>query len=368
MVFFRLKSCRRVINKQVLFVLIILPLMLVSCNFILFSRSNHAIVVDTVKHALTTTVIHTTPAPEEPPPLPVQVRRCPPTVDALAIQDVSMDASFTKRKIPRVLVWGMLFDCEEWMLEIKLNEVGHVIDHFVIVEGGFSLQNAPREQCFPQIMARNGRISKWGSKIKYIHDVQPIKGFKFWEAEVYYRDQIGVQGLNTLPDLKPDDLFIVSDMDELLTSNFLYQLKWHDGFSTIIEVRLMWSYYAFFWRNPVTTTARLISSVGELRELGHNRTNALRHNSYGSKSVWRPQTIVGWHCSWCMPTRQFLSKMQNFAHAKYNTQRNRNLTFLLHMRAGGLWFPDQQPNGCTPSNVQAPEYARLNALRFSEIV
>ena len=362
MVFFRMKSCRRVVNKQVLFVLILLPLMLVSCNFILFSGQSD---VEHVPTTIDEPATIATPVPDAPPP--VQIRRCPPAVDALAIQDVSM-AAFTPRQIPRVLVWGMLFDCEEWMLEIKLNEVGHVVDHFVIVEGAFSLQNAPREQCFPQILARNGRISKWGSKIKYIHDAQQIEGFKFWEAEVYYRDQIGVQGLETLPDLKHDDLFIVSDMDELLTPSFLHRLKWFDGFPTIIEVRLLWSYYAFFWRNPVPTTARLISSVGELRELGRNRTNALRHNSYGSKSVWRPQAIVGWHCSWCMPTPQFLSKMQNFAHAKYNTQRNRNLTFLSHMRARGLWFPDQQPNGCTPANVQAPEYARLNARRFGEIV
>jgi hypothetical protein len=94
----------------------------------------------------------------------------------------------------------------------------------------------------------------------------------------------------------------------------------------------------------------------------------MRQNFFNSKSIWRPNEIVGWHCSWCMPTSQFLSKMQNFAHSRYNTAANRNVTFLSQMRADGLWFPDRKPNGCTPSRVQAPEYVMRNPSRFQELV
>ena len=259
----------------------------------------------------------------------------------------------------------MLFDCEEWMLEIKLNEVGHMIDHFIIVEGRYSLQNTIRTQCFPNISKNNANISKWLYKITYIYDTQPIVSFKYWEAEVYYRDQIGLQGLATSGlSLQDDDLIIVSDVDELLTDRFLHLLKWNEGFPTLIEASMLWSYYSFYWINPNVAKQRMISSAKELRELGGNRTNAIRFNLYGAANVWRPPEIVGWHCSWCMPTAQFPSKTRHFAHSQLNTEQNNNLTYLADMRARGLWFPDQQANACIQSRLQLPSYVRENLARY----
>jgi len=261
----------------------------------------------------------------------------------------------------------MLFDCEEWMLEIKLNEVGHLIDHFIIVEGRYSLQNKPRTQCFPRISSSNQQIARWLEKIVYVYDVAPILSFQYWEAEVYYRDQIGVQGLPRLPHIQPDDLMIISDVDELLTDRFLYSLKWFDGFPTLIEVRLLWSYYSFYWVNPNLWKTKLIVSMRDLDSLANNRTNAVRFNLLGGQDVWRPTEIVGWHCSWCMPTEQFLSKMQNFAHSELNTRVHHDLHYLARMRDHGLWFADQQPNACIQTRLQYPEYVRTRLSNFSQI-
>ncbi len=253
------------------------------------------------------------------------------------------------------------------MLEIKLNEVGHLIDHFIIVEGRYSLQNKPRAQCFPRISSTNQQITRWLPKIVYIYDVTPIPSFQYWEAEVYYRDQIGVQGLRRISHIQPDDLMIISDMDELLTDRFLYSLKWFDGYPTLIEVKLLWSYYSFYWINPNLWTTRLIVSMKDLALLAHNKTNAVRFNLLGGKDVWRPQEIVGWHCSWCMPTEQFLSKMKNFAHSELNTRAHHDLHYLTKMRDDGLWFADQQPNACIQTRLQYPEYVRTHWDAFRQI-
>ena len=296
-----------------------------------------------------------------------------PAIDAYTIHFPSPQLSspsnpaWIRRLSPRTLVWGMLFDCEEWMLEIKLNEIGHLIDHFIIVEGRYSLQNKPRAQCFPRISSTNQEIARWLPKIVYIYDVNPIPSFHYWEAEVYYRDQIGVQGLRSLSHIQPDDLMIISDVDELLTDRFLYSLKWFDGFPTLIEVKLLWSYYSFYWINPNLWTTRVIVSIKDLAMLAQNKTNAVRLNLLGGQDVWRPPEIVGWHCSWCMPTEQFLSKMENFAHSELNTKLYHDLEYLTSMRDQGLWFADQQPNACIQSRLQYPEYVRNHWHNFSQI-
>jgi hypothetical protein len=275
------------------------------------------------------------------------------------------DINWSRRRRPRTLVWGMLFDCEEWMLEIKLNEAGDLVDLFLIIEGAYSLQNTPRRQCFPDILSSNQRIAQWGHKIRYIYDINKIEHFSYWEAEVYYRDQIGVQGLSGLA-LQGDDLVIVSDVDEMLSKKFLYKLKWFEGFNTLINVQLLWSYYSFFWINPNLWRVNMVASVQELKNAG-NKTNAVRFNLLNGEahSIWKPAEIAGWHCSWCMPTEGFLSKMMHFAHKELNIARNHQLEYIQSMRRHGLWFPDQQPNACIQSRAQYPEYVTANEDAFA---
>ena len=74
--------------------------------------------------------------------------------------------------------------------------------------------------------------------------------------------------------------------------------------------------------------------------------------------------IVGWHCSWCMPTPKFIDKMAHFAHSEMNQERFRDVQWLDKMRDQGLWFPDSAPNGCVQSKMQLPAYVERNLGRF----
>lgn len=274
--------------------------------------------------------------------------------------------------VPRKIVWGMLYDCEDLMLELKLNEVGHLVDHFVLVEGAFSLQNTPRAQCFPELAGSNPSVAAWLHKITYVYDTAPIQGFQYWEAEVYYRDLIGLKGVQPLLGaLSETDWVLVSDVDELVTANFLHLLKWQAALpANLIEVRLLWTYYSFLWVNPQPKVVRLATTVAELRDRAQFRTNAVRFDLMGAMhqpdAVWRPHGLVGWHCSWCLRTEQFVHKMQHFAHSELNTAAFMNLTFLTEMRSQGLWFPDRAPNGCIQRNGPTlPDYVKQNMGRYA---
>jgi beta-1,4-mannosyl-glycoprotein beta-1,4-N-acetylglucosaminyltransferase len=260
----------------------------------------------------------------------------------------------------------MIFDCEEWMLEIKLNELGDVVDMFIIVEGAFTLQNSPREQCFPRINQSNGQISKWSDKIVYVYDERLITGFSYWEAEVHYRNSIGVLGMERLS-AHDEDLVIVTDLDEMIHSSFLWVLKWYDGFATSINVQVLWTYYSYKWVNPNTFFLNAIVSVKELRSVG-NRTNEVRLTLAGKGWSTGKDMLVGWHCSWCMPTARFVDKIAHFAHSEMNQERYKNVVWLDQLREQGLWFPDSAPNGCIQSKMQIPAYVERNKDKFRAIL
>jgi hypothetical protein len=271
------------------------------------------------------------------------------------------------RPKPRKLVHGMIFDCEEWMLEIKLNEIGDTVDYFVIVEGLYTLQNTKKQQCFPHLVSTNERIAAWSHKIVYLYDEKRISDFKYWEAEVYYRDLIGLEGLEKVKDLHDDDLVIVTDMDELIHPNFLWVLKWYDGFKPLIRIHLLWSYYSFKWVNAAPKIVDAIVSVQELSLVG-NRTNRIRFDMMGHEAhSWNAEG-VGWHCSWCIPTEQFRSKMSHFSHSELNMERYKDIKWLHKIRENGLWFPDSAPNGCTQSRMQIPSYVEKNMDKFNILV
>lgn len=273
--------------------------------------------------------------------------------------------NITKRKQPRKLIVGMTFDCEEWLLEIKLNEIGDVVDHFIIVEGRYTFQNDERLQCFPLIMKSNEQISKWHDKIIYVYDIEPISNFEYWEAEVHYRNTIGLKGLKSIQ-TSDDDLVIVTDMDELPHPNFLWVLKWYDGFKEAINISFLWSYYSFKWINTKTWNTNAILSIRELQSI-NNQTNRIRFDMAGQQGWTTSDMIVGWHCSWCLPTHVFVDKLSHFAHRELNQEKFKNIEWLESMRTQGLWFPDSAPNGCIQSHLQLPEYVQANAQKFEKL-
>ena len=285
--------------------------------------------------------------------------------DMIALIASSSRTHLQRRATPRKLIYGMLFDCEEEMLEIKLNELGHVVDHFIIVEGQYSLQNRIRTQCLPDLLKSNEHLSRWSHKIVYVYDSEPVQHFQYWEAEVYYRNLIGIKGLQRL-DTAGDDLVIVTDVDELPSANFLWVLKHYEGFATAINMGLLWTYYSFKWVNPKAWPVNAILSVRELSQV-NNQTNRIRFDMAGQSSWTTGDAVVGWHCSWCMPVARYLDKMAHFAHSELNQAKFSNIAWLNSMRAQGLWFPDSAPNACIQTQMQVPGYVQANMSRFETI-
>ena len=118
-----------------------------------------------------------------------------------------------------------IYDCftfynEFELLELRLKSLWNVADYFVIVEGNRTFTGKPKDFNFPK---RAEEFKAFWSKIRFINaDLSkvPFKGTGDWSIENAQRNAI-MHGLN---DAQPDDLIMISDLDEIPAPDTLQRL------------------------------------------------------------------------------------------------------------------------------------------------
>lgn len=124
----------------------------------------------------------------------------------------------------------MLYDCfvfhnEFDLLEIRLREMGDLVDRFVLVEADQTQRGTPKPFYFDE---NRDRFAQWADKIidlqiRFPDELPPALGVykkrrkKDWERENYQRNCVS-QGLESCA---PDDLILLSDVDEIVRAPVL---------------------------------------------------------------------------------------------------------------------------------------------------
>ena len=98
-------------------------------------------------------------------------------------------------------------DRESWD-EIRLNVLREVVDKFVLVEAGETHTGKLKPYYFKE---NEARFSRFLGRIIYIKVESFPKGHDAWWNENYQRNEI----LRGLEDAKPDDVILISDLDEI---------------------------------------------------------------------------------------------------------------------------------------------------------
>lgn len=118
-----------------------------------------------------------------------------------------------------------LYDCfvfhnEFDLLEIRLREMGDHVDHFVLVEANQTQRGGAKPYYFAE---NRERFAPWADKIidlqiEFPDELPPALGVyknrrkKDWERENYQRNCVA----RALEDCAPDDLILLSDVDEVI--------------------------------------------------------------------------------------------------------------------------------------------------------
>jgi beta-1,4-mannosyl-glycoprotein beta-1,4-N-acetylglucosaminyltransferase len=214
----------------------------------------------------------------------------------------------------------MIYDCFQFfnefdVVEIRLEELYPIVDKFVICESTLTHSNKPNELKF---MKHKDRYAKYLDKITYIvYDSFP-ENIGYWTLENAQRKYL-LSGID-MQNLKPDDILMISDADEIPNRSFLSELL-----------------NSYNFNHPVTICQQLYYS-----KLTHKVIEPSMHKNWGGTvaipgktfkynpdfQFYRNGKDIGarffdtgsWHFSYMGTTEDIKNKIQSFCHSEWDQE------------------------------------------------
>jgi len=211
-----------------------------------------------------------------------------------------------------------IYDCftffnELDLLEIRLEELWDVVDYFILSESTLSHSGKPKELIFNN---NKDRFKKYESKIRYVNVDDMPETNDSWVRERYQRKACE----RALYDVQPEDLIIVSDVDEIPRAEALEMVRedtnnYERYIFTIPMFQYKLNYMKYFdiskQPNIMVTRANVF-------------TNPQQEREYTWPWTPKPADIVfvdhgGWHFTYFGDNDHAITKIKNFAHTETNT-------------------------------------------------
>ena len=278
----------------------------------------------------------------------------------------------------------MIYDCftffnELDLLEIRLNVLKDVVDKFVLVEADRTFTNRSKRLFFEE---NKPRFASFASRIIHVKvtDHPPFK--TAWHYESHQRNAIA----RGLVGAKPDDVILISDVDEIPDPAAVRQYAGRRGM--VVFNQIYYAYYLNFRnvRRRRWEFAKMVSYADFLHgfddvEVMHNehlpeevnvgttaskiRMRALPRSRGGVTVVRRG----GWHFTSLGGASALAEKMRSFSHQEYNPGEDNisetRLKELIDKGAGPFWKMN-----CFADRIDArlPRYICDNQARYSHLI
>jgi beta-1,4-mannosyl-glycoprotein beta-1,4-N-acetylglucosaminyltransferase len=257
-----------------------------------------------------------------------------------------------------------VYDCfcyfnEDLILELRLETLWDYVDYFVISEAVYTQVGDPKPLNFDL-----EKFSKYREKIRYLTvDHFPPGKQGFWQNENYQRNYL----MNGLFDAHPDDLILVSDLDEIPRPELIKEYNpskykrgdfAQKGYAYLLNNLLFINGDQAIWQGSKITTYYYLSEF-------FKTVTAVR--SYKSSGIFRSikrawfkkfstQSLLdgGWHFSWMQKSERIVEKMMAIADQQAVRPEYKNLDYisqkikagedLLNPSAKYIYEPVTMPN------------------------
>ena len=224
-----------------------------------------------------------------------------------------------------MLEYMKIFDCftyfnEADILRIRLEELGDLVDFFVIVEASETFTGSSKRFYFDDIPSW---IDKWKEKIIRVKVNFPQDVNTSWLKEYYQRNAI-ISGLSLA---EPEDIIIISDADEIINSNIVSQLKLIKKPVRLDVKQYFWNYN---WQVPQHCNQGARPIVARFKDLETHSCQELRAGD------WHTIPDAGWHFSFFGETEKIKKKIESFAHTEYDITEYKNDEAILYRINNGI--------------------------------
>jgi len=218
--------------------------------------------------------------------------------------------------MPRIIDTFTFFN-ELPMLLLRLTELNDAVDTFVLVEASITHSGLPKPLYFQE---NKSMFEKFLHKIVHVvvEDLPNLPETGTWDREKAQRTAI-YRGLSQIT-LDPEDLVIVSDVDEIPDPTRLMIYR-RIGLPAVgVHCLLQEMYY-------YNTTCKMTNlwkhaKIMQFKELeGNPDLNQIRETYYSYAHLYPG----GWHFSYFGNADMIRTKLQSFAHSEFNTEFYTNL-------------------------------------------
>ena len=198
-----------------------------------------------------------------------------------------------------------LFFNELDLLELRLQETFDHVDRFVILESDRTFTGQPKDF---NLAANWDRFKPYADKIKYIKCRELSVGLTPFENEARSREFLkrGLHGYD------PDDLVIISDVDEIFRPSTLIEMRERNQVSygfRMANFAFKINYLAQTWWQGGAATR--MSKIVQMEHLRHRRFNI----GPGEGGIFMH---AGWHFSWLGDESAIKLKLASFSHQELN--------------------------------------------------
>lgn len=218
-----------------------------------------------------------------------------------------------------------IFDCftyfnEAEILRIRLEELGDVVDHFVVVESSQTFTGKSKPFYFDDVP---NWINNFNSKIIRVKIDFPPDANTSWLREYHQRNAI-ILGLDLA---EPEDVIVISDADEIVRADILKEASSLNLPCRLDVTQYFWN---FNWQVPHHCNQGARPVIARRSDLDMSCAQELR-------AMLLP-TIPngGWHFSFFSELAQVQNKIESFAHTEYNIDDYKDSQNILYRIENGI--------------------------------
>ena len=245
---------------------------------------------------------------------------------------------------------------ERLLLELRLNELNPFVDEFVLIEATHTFSGIPKPLFYDEIKDTEIFAPFRGKITHLVFDNPPVHNR--WVNERGQRNNADEYLADTA---KPDDIIIVSDIDEIINTIIFPVIA---TIRTPAKLMMEEYYYAFNCRSN-----QMWAWPAVCRYRDYKSANFLRNSSYYSDEIYHKIAVLnaGWHYGYLMSAEEIAHKIESAAHTEYDNNEFKNLNRIqacidYHLDLFGRNISYQI------TELSGPAYLMKNKEKFAEFI
>jgi beta-1,4-mannosyl-glycoprotein beta-1,4-N-acetylglucosaminyltransferase len=239
--------------------------------------------------------------------------------------DICASHQLSRRFSKPQIFYGVLFNGESDLLFVMLQELGNIVDGFIIVEAEITFTGAPKELQYPKIQHR---FRKWEHLMHVVYlnagDFNNINSAAEYQAQAWQREKITRDAIiPTALSLSMDpsrDIIIFGDADELVRKSIIFRVRDCDQ-SLPIKLRMREYEFSLRWLKEESNNKVVAATVEQVSARG----------AWEFRQDWGMKSLLntGWNCGYCMPVEYTIGKLQAFSHTEFGIPPFTTVEYLL---------------------------------------